>query len=336
MTRALVIRFSSMGDIILTAPVIRLLSESDPQMTIDYLVHDRYVPLVARFAPAPHNVLSFPADVGATQLPAYARQLAASDYDLVIDLHDSLRSKLLRRYFQGAELRVYRKPRLRRWMLFYLWLDRFEPDYSVVREYLSAAQLSAPEAPPRPQMAVDPQEAGETLQRFGLQENYLVCVPGAAWPQKSWLPQRYAELFTGYGAVSSRRLVLLGGPGDEICDRLAAELPSGVVHNLKGKTTLEESLAILSHSRLVIGADTGLVHAGEALGVPAVVILGPTSWQTGARAHHPESRIHEVPLWCRPCSQNGRRRCYRREQYCLTGTTAQHVAVSVNRILGRA
>ena len=336
MTRALVIRFSSIGDIILTAPVIKSLVEAYPQMTIDYLVHHRYAELVKRLAPAPHNVLSFPKDVGATQLPAFARQLAASDYDLVIDLHDSLRSKLLRRYFRGAELRLYRKPRLRRWLLFYLWLDRFQLDYSVVQEYLHAAQLAPEGASQRPQMAVDPHEASATVRRFGLPENYLVCVPGAAWPQKSWLPQRYGELFTRYGAASAGQLVLLGGPDDAICDQLAAESPTGTMHNLKGKTNLEEALSILSRSRLVIGADTGLVHAGEALGVPAVVILGPTAWQTGARTHHPDSRVHEVSLWCRPCSQNGRRRCYRREQYCLTGTTAEQVAASVNQILGRA
>lgn len=173
-----------MGDIILTAPVVKSLGEAYPQMTIDYLVHQRYAALVKRFAPAPHNVLSFPPDIGAAQLPAYARQLATSDYDLVIDLHDSLRSKLLRRYFRGAERRVYRKPRLRRWLLFYLWLDRFQADYSVLAEYLNAAQLSGQGAGQRPRMAVDPEDTGATLQRFGLQENYLVCLPGAAWPQK--------------------------------------------------------------------------------------------------------------------------------------------------------
>ncbi|MFB0515617.1 MAG: glycosyltransferase family 9 protein, partial [Candidatus Neomarinimicrobiota bacterium] len=262
--------------------------------------------------------------------------LAKEQYDLVLDLHNSLRSKIVRQYFRTAQLRVYRKPRLKRWLLFYLWLNRFAPDFSVVGEYLRYAGLSVPEAERSPRMAVPADTARETCKRFGLNHGYLACIPGAAWPQKSWLIERYIELFGQRLAGSYSQLVLLGGPQDSICDQIAASLSTEMVVNLKGRTTLEDALAILSNSRLVIGSDTGLVHAGEALGVPAVMILGPTSRETGARAHHPQTVVHEVALWCRPCSQNGRRRCYRREQHCLTGITVDQVAESILSLIGPA
>ena len=336
MTRVLLIRFSSIGDIILTAPVVAALKADSPDITIDYLVHDRYAPLVRHFDPPPDHVIPFPRDLGAGQLPVYARKLAAAGYDVVIDLHDSMRSKLLRRYFGGAELRIYRKPRLRRWLLFYLWINRFPADYSVAAEYLRFARLPVKGLAVRPQLRIDADLARETRIRLGVGEGYVACIPGAAWPQKTWLPERYLEVFSGAGPGIHFPVVLLGGAGDAICDRIEADLPGDSVVNLRGKTSLEDALAVLSESRLVIGADTGLLHAGEALGVPAVMILGPTSRETGARNHHPESLVHEVTLWCRPCSQNGRRKCYRREQYCLTRVPVSGVAESVQQLLARA
>lgn len=336
MNRVLVIRFSSMGDIILTAPVINALRQSYPDHTIDYLVHEQFQSLVSHFDPPPHRVIPFPAAVAAAQLPAYARKLAQGDYDLVIDLHDSIRSKLLRRFFPGAQLRVYRKPRLKRWLLFYLLINRYSPDFSVVSEYLQYAGLDLPARERRPRISLGADETVEVLHRYGLEPGYLACVPGAAWPQKSWLKERYIELFGQRLAGHPGPVVLLGGPHDTICDDIAESLDGAKVTNLKGTTRLAEALAILSRSHGVVGSDTGLVHAAEALGVPIVMILGPTSRETGARTHHPASQVHEVSLWCRPCSQNGQRSCYRREQHCLTGTTVDQVGVSIDRIMGWA
>ena len=324
-----------MGDIILSTPVIQGLRQSFTDLTIDYLVHERFSPLVDHFNPPPDNIIPFPSAVGAAELPAFARSLAEADYDLVIDLHNSLRSKVVRRYFPAAELRIYKKPRFKRWLLFYLWLNRFDPEFSVVSEYLRYAGFLALEGERRPRLSFDVDAAREICRRFGLDQDYLVCVPGAAWPRKSWLRERYIELFSQWLTGSSEQLAFMGGPQDTICDYIAAALQSGKVVNLKGKTDLKQALAVLSRSRLVIGSDTGLVHAGEALGIPAVMILGPTSRETGVRTHHPDSRVHEVNLWCRPCSQNGRRRCYRRKQYCLTGISVNQVAESVTSLIGQ-
>lgn len=336
MNRILVIRFSSIGDIILSTPVIQALRQTYPNAGIDYLVHERFNALVRHFDPQPERIISFPATVGAADLPNFARHLAAADYNLVIDLHDSLRSKVIRRYFPSAELRIYRKPRLKRWLLFYLWVNRFDPDFSVVNEYLRYAGLSLGDDEHRPRLSFETKPAREICRRFNLEQGFLVCIPGAAWPQKSWLVERYIQLFNQWLAGADRQVVFLGAAQDAICDHITAGLPVESVVNLRGQTTLEEALAILTRGRLVIGSDTGLLHAGEALGLPAVMILGPTARETGARTYNPVSHVHEVKLWCRPCSQNGRRRCYRRQQYCLTGITVEQVADSLTSLMGQA
>jgi len=330
--RILVIRFSSIGDIVLTAPVVPALMTRYPEASIDYLTHAHFAPIVERFDPRPQAVLPFPG-IGARELPAYSRQLAQKNYSLVVDLHDSLRSKVLRRYFKGAEVRVYRKPRLKRWLLFNLRINRYAPDFSVAREYLRYAGLAG--AGVRPAMQLTGEEGAAARARFGLPTDYLTLVPGAAWPQKSWPADRYVDLIGRITTKSGAPVILLGGPGDAICSRIAAGAGSAAVFNLKGQTDLAAAMAVLAGSRLVVGADTGLVHMAEALGRPVVLILGPTGRETGARTHHPHSVTHECDLWCRPCSQNGRRRCYRREQYCLTGIRPAVVAESVNRLMTR-
>jgi lipopolysaccharide heptosyltransferase II len=334
LNRVLVIRFSSLGDIVLSSTVVGLIREHNPDLIIDYLVHERFSSIVAHFDPSPHNIIPFPPSTRARDLPGYAKDLARNRYDLVIDLHDSLRSRFLRRLLKPIDLRVYRKPRWKRWLLFYGYINRFNEDYAVVSEYLRYAGLNDPTEMSRPKLAISNSEAGEICERYGLQQGIICCVPGAAWPQKSWLPERYAELFSMLPDSTFSGIVLLGGHNDDICDSIAGSVPSGKIVNLRGKTSLKEALAILSRSRVAIGSDTGLLHAAEALNIPVAMILGPTSKETGARVHHPDSKVIEVDLWCRPCSQNGKRGCYRSRQYCIIDNSVNKVTAEVSSMLG--
>lgn len=336
MNRVLIIRFSSLGDIVLSSAVVNVLRARYPNLSIDFLVHERFSPIVEHFDPLPNNILSFPRTTSARQLPAFARELSENHYDLVIDLHDSLRSKVLRRLLKSPALRTYHKPRFKRWLLFYGHLNRFSADYSVVREYLRFAGLDDVSEDTRPQLTLSNSRANEICGQFGLSPNSIACVPGAAWPQKSWLPERYAKLFHLLPASTYSQVVLLGSSKDHSCDQIASLLPTNGTINLMGKTNLEEALAVLSMSKLAIGSDTGLLHAAEALNVPVTMILGPTSKETGARVHHPDSRIIETDLWCRPCSQNGKRKCYRSEQYCITNISVDEVVKEVTSMLGIA
>ena len=104
--------------------------------------------------------------------------------------------------------------------------------------------------------------------------------------------------------------------------------------NLDGKTTIRESMAIIANSRIAIGADTGFIHAAEALGKDVVMIMGPTSVETGAGVNRESSiNIENNDVWCRPCSQNGSRKCYRSEQYCMTTIRNDYVFSKIKGLL---
>ena len=128
--------------------------------------------------------------------------------------------------------------------------------------------------------------------------------------------------------INKFEIILLGTEKDIICNNCALEDDSLI--NMAGKTEFRQSLAIISEAQIVIGSDTGFVHAAEALGIPAVMLLGPTSTETGAGVTRPISNNIQLPhIWCRPCSQNGSRPCYRSEKFCMNGI---HPDTVINQI----
>ena len=111
--------------------------------------------------------------------------------------------------------------------------------------------------------------------------------------------------------------MVFGGKRDLFCDELVKGLPEQRVINLRGKTSLAESAYWLSRCSVVVANDTGLMHLADALGVPTVVIFGPTSGELGCLPYHPLSVNLEPELWCRPCSKNGEAPCIRGKRLCL-------------------
>jgi ADP-heptose:LPS heptosyltransferase len=175
---------------------------------------------------------------------------------------------------------------------------------------------------PKTSLKVTNHEKNEALKFVG-KDSFITVVPGAAWVQKQWSSEKYIELIKKINMT----VVLLGEKKDKICFQIANKLPS--IINLAGKTTLRQALAILSNSKYVIGSDTGLTHAAEALCIPVSMILGPTSRETGAGVHLETSQNIEKDLWCRPCSQNGKRPCYRKNQVCMDSISVFDVVQSV-------
>ena len=145
----------------------------------------------------------------------------------------------------------------------------------------------------------------------GVFDQFIAVVPGAAWKQKQWSVSNYIETLNQIDLPC----VLIGSKTDKICEEISLEVNKSI--NLIGQTDLRLALAILSNAEYIIGSDTGLLHAAEALGKRVSMILGPTSRQTGAGVHLDNSIEIEKDIWCRPCSQNGKFPCYRKTQLCM-------------------
>lgn len=325
--RILVIKFSSIGDVVLTMSPIITLKSIFPTVKIDILTLNDYAPIlegnkyIDRIIPYDRNT-SF------IELIKTGKWINKSDYDLVIDFHNSLRSKIIRIFIRKIQKYHLRKPRWKRFLLFRFRKNYFEKDFSQLQLlHQPIAHLLVEAKYPLPFLFVSEAEkklAKVFLSKNGIKKPYITIVPGAAWPQKSWLIDNYCQLLLELKRKYNFEIVILGGKNDNICTEIAN--CSSNYLNLQGKTNLREAMSILSNSKCVIGADTGLTHIAEALGKRVVAILGPTSRETGAGINRKDSiLIEKKDIWCRPCSQNGKRKCYRDEQYCMTAITPELV-----------
>ncbi|MFH1852815.1 MAG: glycosyltransferase family 9 protein [Candidatus Neomarinimicrobiota bacterium] len=330
----LVLRFSSIGDIILTTAVLRNLRQAYPAARIDFMTLTDFAPLLEGH-PAIDRVIMVDRKAGFRILSRIGRRLRLDGYDYLIDLHNTLRAKIIRLHKGPVPALVFHKPRWKRFLLFRFYLNTFLPDFGIIRSLKAVVEpLTGPANSQPTELYVAPVErqAVRNLLTSRRGNGRYVCIaPGAAWRQKQWRPEYYSQVIARIVNKFKLDIVLLGSAKDIICDEIGARCPTAI--NLRGATTLRETLAIIAEADLIIGSDTGLTHAGEALGVSAIMILGPTSVETGAGPNRPDSVGIGLDLWCRPCSQSGSRRCYRREQFCMTGIGPEMVIQEVEKLI---
>ncbi len=325
--RILVIKFSSIGDIVLTTSPLKSLKNIFPSVKIDFLTLNEYASILEGNKYI-DRIIPFERNTGLRQLIRTGRWINNSTYDLVIDFHDSLRSKIIRFWIRKIPIRFLIKPRWKRFLLFRFRKNIFTTDFSQLKllhqpimEWMNSEKYPLPELFVS---KIEKKQAKTFLKEYGVKKPYITIIPGAAWSQKRWLIENYCELLSDLKNREKIDIVILGGITDIICEKIANCDPTFI--NLHGKTSLRLSMAIIAKSKYIIGADTGLVHAAEALGKRVVAILGPTSRETGAGVNRYDSVIIENnEVWCRPCSQTGKRKCFRDEQYCMTSITPEFV-----------
>jgi heptosyltransferase-2 len=333
--KILVIRFSSIGDIVqCTSPLITI-RKKFPAAKIIFLTLEDYVDLLEGNS-IMDQVIALRKDAGLKGIIRTGNYLNRQRFDMVIDLHNSLRSKLICQRIKQVEIRKLKKPRFNRFKLFYFHINQFEKNFSYrsllhqpvggfVKDWSSLPDTSLHLS------RIEIESVKRRLESLGIRSDaFGVVIPGAAWPLKQWTVKGYIDLITQLRIKYDLDIVLLGGKSDTICSELGDNDGISYVVDLHGETGLREAVAILKCAKFVTGSDTGLVHAAEAVGTPAVMILGPTNIQTGAGIYLDRSvQVENNAVWCRPCSQNGSRTCYREKQVCMDKIPARAVFNSI-------
>ena len=326
--RILIIRLSSLGDILLMTPLLNLLRATCPQSQIDVLVKAEYRDLL-RAHPGIVRLLTF----DSRQPPLHTlRSLRAERYDLALDLHCTLRSQLLLRGLRARRKLTYNKRVLRRALLVRLGWNTLRRMTPVPELYVAplrrlglAGQLGAPT------MHLDPDstEAMQAHIAHSLPDDpnqpLLALAPGARWPTKRWPVERFAAVAQELAREKRAAVVILGGPDEAplartLCDNLDVPVINGV-----GTMSLMHSAALLSHCRLLISNDSGLMHMAAALQVPVVAVFGPTVQEFGFYPFQARAEVVSEPLSCRPCSTKGSRRCPRGHHACMQDISSARV-----------
>lgn len=326
--RILVIRLSSLGDILLTTPVLRLLREHCPGAQIDFCTKATYEDLLCA-NPCVDRVLLFDPQQGLRQTLHTLRQ---TRYDVVVDLHRTLRSRLLCRGLLAQRRLAYAKHTVRRALLVHLgWntLRAMTPVPELYAAPLRHVGITAPLPPLEMHLTPASQATMRTYVRQALPHRVepplLAIAPGARWPTKQWPVERFAAVAQELAQAQRAAVVVLGGAEDvslaqELCRRL--QVP-GV--DSTGKLSLMHTAALLQQCRLLLSNDSGLMHMATALRVPVVTIFGPTVQEFGFYPFKAWAQVISADLACRPCSTKGSARCPRGHHQCMQQVTVAQV-----------
>jgi ADP-heptose:LPS heptosyltransferase len=325
--RWLAFRLGHLGDVVLTTGVLAWLGETR-NWTFDVLTSPAFQELFAGH-PYVRRILPLDTRQGVVRLLKICRDLAAGHHGWgLLDLHGSLRARILASLWQGPVAR-YRKMALTR--RFFLTARRIPGlplplDLSRVLSGLSIPQRYAlavcPAPPPRlllPRVFLTPEELQaarlrlETLfPRNG--QRPVALHPYAAHPLKAWPPERYTALVRDL----DRRAI------PWICIGRDTALFPERAEDLTGRTSLRETCALLSLCRCLVSGDSGPLHLAAAVGAPVLGLFGPTTREWGFYPAGERDLVLERPLPCRPCSLHGRHSCPRSGE-CLTDISSTQV-----------
>ncbi len=342
--RVLIIKPSSLGDVVHALPVLDALRRAWPQAKISWLIAAPFAPLLEGH-PQLDELIVFDRRRYGRMLRSLAAMrdfcrfvlhLRRRKFDLVIDLQGLFRSGFLA-WTSGAAQRIgFAAARELAW-IFYTQRVRCadERGHAVARNLAvadlaceggAAGSANASVEAPRVQLPIRPADSASARRKLDAAagrtlDAYVAVLPGARWESKLWSAAQWCELIDALDADGGPPVVLLGAPDDApLADAIAAACRTAPV-NLVGRTTLPELVALLAAAQHVYCLDSGPMHIAAALGTPLTAIFGPTDpRRTGPWSDR--ARVVALPLPCAPCL---RRRCPLGHHDCMRTLPAEQV-----------
>ncbi len=332
--KILVIRFSSIGDIVLITPVLRCVRQQRPDAAIHLLTKREFAPIVAA-NPNIDKIHYLEDDLAET-----IKALKAEKYDYVADLHNNLRTARVKTALGVKETYAFPKLNVQKWMYVNLKINLL-PDKSIVERYFETVKPLGIHNDGQgldyfiPQTAITTNDDIPTSHWPG----YVACVIGGSYTTKKFPVGGWQE----FCAQVPYPVILLGGPDDREEGRLIAEQDSIKIYNSCGKFNLNESAHLVQRARVVVSNDTGLMHIAAAFGRPVISLWGNTAPDFGMFPYYggnnlklrvsPKSKIMENrQLYCHPCSKLGYGHCPKGHFKCMKSLDIHTIVENVKKL----
>jgi ADP-heptose:LPS heptosyltransferase len=319
MKKILILRFSSIGDIVLTTPVIRVLKQQLPGVQLHYCTKPAFKAILAA-NPYLDKVHYLP-----DKLEDLIAELRAEEFDFIVDLHHNLRTRLIR-WKLGVPAAGFDKLNIAKWLLVNLKINKMPPIH-IVDRYLAAAQK------------LGVQNDGQGLDYFipmadevnveslpaSHRQGYVAFAIGAQHATKRLPVERMIALCEKI----NQPLILLGGKEDaatgeqirhylENYSRITASEKRTTIYNACGHYNLNQSASLVKQATLVYSHDTGLMHIAAAFKKRIVSIWGNTVPEFGMYPYQTAFTVLENRnINCRPCSKIGYRQCPQGHFKCM-------------------
>jgi ADP-heptose:LPS heptosyltransferase len=319
--KILVIRLSSIGDIILTTPVLEALRSRYPEAQIDFLVMDRFKDAM-QGVPWINNLILFPKGSckGVHGLIRFGKHLSRTHYDVVIDLHAKIRSIIIAGQLKTKILR-YRKRAWWKSILVPLGLTTYHVDDTIVRNYFRPlSKLDVYYTREKLYFHFNPSD----LKAVPTTEDFVVLAPGAANQTKKWLPDYFGRL----GHLIQKPIIIVGGKEEFEGFEKIRRIIGGACKNMAGKLSLKESGALMSRAQYVVTNDSGPFHIARGVNTKAYVIFGPTD--PNMFSYDDNTVLLYNNLDCAPCSLHGDDKCPQGHFRCMKELTPEKVFAKIS------
>ncbi len=319
MVKFLVIRFSSIGDIVLTSPVVRMIKHQVENAEVHFLTKEQFGFLVNE-NPNIDKVHLLKKD-----WQSLIEELKSENFDHIIDLHNNLRTRRIKSALNIPAFTLD-KLNIKKWLLVNLKINKM-PEKHIVERYLDTLRLF--------DVKNDMQGLDyytEVAYEGEMPKDYIALVIGGTYYTKQ-IPTDVLEKMIPQLHLP---VVLLGGKEDVAkSEVLEKRFPDSLI-NLCGKISLNQSAYVIKNANLVITSDTGLMHIAAAYKKKIISLWGNTVPELGMTPYlpHSESKIFEInDLKCRPCSKIGFNKCPKKHFDCMNRIDVSEVANYANSIM---
>lgn len=332
MAKFLIIRFSSIGDIVLTTPVIRCLRKQLPDAEIHFLTKQAFRGIVAT------NPYIDKVHILADSFELMLHELQTEEYDYVIDLHHNLRTLRIKRFLKNVKAFSFNKLNVEKFVLTNLKINMLPDKHIVDRNLATVRSFGVMDDGQGldyfiPEADVVPNKDLPTSHLHG----YIAVVIGAALATKKLPIHKLRELC----AAIDHPLILFGGKEDQEDGKAIAAVDEVKIYNACGKFNLNESADLVRRSKLVITHDTGLMHIAAALQKPVISVWGNTVPAFGmypyygkySKQHFDVVQVNK--LWCRPCSKIGYKKCPKGHFNCMERIAVNDIVNLVHQRLSQ-
>ncbi len=336
--KILVIRLSSIGDIILTSPFIRVLRKKFPEAFIDFVIKEEFTELMST-NPNLNDVIPYDKRSGVGGLKKIKKYIRSNNYNLIIDLHKNYRSVYLRSFSGASQVVRYKKDYIKRQLLVWFGINRFNSITPVYKKYFLAGnslglvydgggtEVFVPEK--------EQKKMRSMLERRGynFDRPLVIICPGAGFATKRWKPEGYVKAADELAEKHKAFIGLLGGSDDvELCESIIKNMKGRAV-NLAGEISLIGSAALLRESSIVITNDTGMLHLAQAQKRPVVGIYGPTTKELGYFPLTEKSFVIQHDISCRPCTHNGSQKCPKKHFKCMEEIKTEEIIKAAEQLM---
>ncbi|MDX1651390.1 MAG: glycosyltransferase family 9 protein [Brumimicrobium sp.] len=324
MTKILVIRFSSIGDIVLTSPVLRGIKTQLNSVELHVLTKYQYAIL---FNSNPHvdKIHTW-----GKENKEVIENLKNENFDYVIDLHKNIRTAKIKNHLKSKSY-SFPKLNVEKWTYVnFKW--NLLPDVHIVDRYFEAVKnLGVKNDQQGLDYFIPENDQINLIENFQTDKIIAVAL-GAQFATKRLPSEKLSSILSG----SILPVVLLGGAEDqEIGEEIINRAENTTFFNMCGKLNLNQSASVVRQAKVLLTHDTGLMHIASAFDTPIVSVWGNTVPEFGMYPYKPGNKgnysIHEVKgLSCRPCSKIGFQKCPKKHFKCMVDQDVEAIKKAIN------